>query len=187
MPRSPLVDPCVMPACLAGQACVITHPRVTRRWSAGGPPMPVDHGRTAANRPDRAIGTPRQNPPARVMSPAGTAGTLGFASQRRGTCRRLSGVVRPPLARDCGRAVAQSSPTGRGAPPGARFGVTKFRPLTLPPTLVSRPALHLRLAAGTEQRLTVVVGSAGAGTWAYVLAVVRPGRCRPGPVLDRVH
>ena len=72
-------------------------------------------------------------------------------------------MVRPPLARDCGRAVAQSSPTGRGAPPGARFGVTKFRPLTLPPTLVSRPALHLRLAAGAEQRLTVVVGSAGAG------------------------
>src|SRR5262249_38233996 len=74
-----------------------------------------------------------------------------------------SGVARPPLARDCGRAVAQSSPTGRGAPPGARFGVTKFRPLTLPPTLVSRPALHLRLAPGAEQRLAVVVGSAGAG------------------------
>jgi ATP/maltotriose-dependent transcriptional regulator MalT len=44
-----------------------------------------------------------------------------------------------------------------------RFALAKFRPTTLPTTLVTRPALHGRLAAGASQRLTVVVGSAGAG------------------------
>jgi LuxR family maltose regulon positive regulatory protein len=44
-----------------------------------------------------------------------------------------------------------------------RFAVTKFRPPALPVTLVTRPALHGRLMAGADQRLTVVVGSAGAG------------------------
>jgi LuxR family transcriptional regulator, maltose regulon positive regulatory protein len=39
----------------------------------------------------------------------------------------------------------------------------KFRPTTLPSTLVTRSALHDRLTAGARQRLTVVVGSAGAG------------------------
>jgi LuxR family transcriptional regulator, maltose regulon positive regulatory protein len=46
---------------------------------------------------------------------------------------------------------------------GARFALAKFRPTTLPPTLVTRPVLHDRLSAGAGQRLTVVVGSAGAG------------------------
>jgi LuxR family transcriptional regulator, maltose regulon positive regulatory protein len=41
--------------------------------------------------------------------------------------------------------------------------VSKFRPTTLPDTLVTRPVLYDRLSAGAEQRLTVVVGSAGAG------------------------
>jgi LuxR family maltose regulon positive regulatory protein len=44
-----------------------------------------------------------------------------------------------------------------------RFALTKFRPPALPDTLISRPVLHDRLAAGSGQRLTVVVGSAGAG------------------------
>jgi len=39
----------------------------------------------------------------------------------------------------------------------------KFRPAGLPSTLVRRSVLHGRLAAGAGQRLTVVVGSAGAG------------------------
>jgi LuxR family maltose regulon positive regulatory protein len=52
---------------------------------------------------------------------------------------------------------------GRGALQGARFASTKFRPTTLPTTLIPRPVLHDRLAAGAGQRLTVVVGSAGAG------------------------
>src|SRR5215475_4751962 len=117
MPRSPLVDPCVMPACLAGQACVITHPRVTRRWSAGDPPMPVDHGRTAANRPDRAIGTPRQNPPARVMSPAGTAGTLGArhnGEARAGGCPGGTAAVGEGLREGRGTEFADRArrPTG---------------------------------------------------------------------------
>src|ERR1700740_3388054 len=44
-----------------------------------------------------------------------------------------------------------------------RFALTKFRPTTLPATLVARPVLHDQLTAGAGQRLTVVIGSAGAG------------------------
>ena len=46
---------------------------------------------------------------------------------------------------------------------GTRFALTKFRPPALPATLITRSVLHDRLAAGAGQRLTVVVGSAGAG------------------------
>jgi LuxR family maltose regulon positive regulatory protein len=46
---------------------------------------------------------------------------------------------------------------------GARFALAKFRPPTLPDSLVTRSALHDRLTAGAARRLTVVVGSAGAG------------------------
>ena len=52
---------------------------------------------------------------------------------------------------------------GLGTERGVRFALAKFRPTTLPATLVARPALHDRLTAGAAQRLTVVVGSAGAG------------------------
>ena len=60
-------------------------------------------------------------------------------------------------------AVAQRSTAERGVPHHARFALTKFRPTTLPATLLTRPALLGRLEAGASQRLTVVVGSAGAG------------------------
>jgi len=43
------------------------------------------------------------------------------------------------------------------------FALTKFRPTTLPSTLIARSALHDRLTAGAGRRLTVVVGSAGSG------------------------
>jgi LuxR family transcriptional regulator, maltose regulon positive regulatory protein len=46
---------------------------------------------------------------------------------------------------------------------GPRFAEAKFRPPALPSTLVARPVLHERLTAAAGQRLTVVVGSAGAG------------------------
>ena len=46
---------------------------------------------------------------------------------------------------------------------GVRFALAKFRPTTLPDTLVTRPELHERLTACAGKRLTVVVGSAGAG------------------------
>jgi LuxR family maltose regulon positive regulatory protein len=46
---------------------------------------------------------------------------------------------------------------------GARFALAKFRPATLPTTLVTRSELHDQLTAGAGQRLTVVVGPAGAG------------------------
>ena len=55
--------------------------------------------------------------------------------------------------------MAQGTTSGRGA----RFARAKFRPPTLPATLVTRRVLHGLLAAGAGQRLTVVVGSAGAG------------------------
>jgi LuxR family maltose regulon positive regulatory protein len=44
-----------------------------------------------------------------------------------------------------------------------RFALAKFRPAPLPPTLVTRSVLYDRLTAGAAQRLTVVVGPAGAG------------------------
>jgi LuxR family transcriptional regulator, maltose regulon positive regulatory protein len=52
---------------------------------------------------------------------------------------------------------------GHGPVRGARFARTKFRPPTLPDTLITRSELYARLAAGSGQRLTTVVGSAGAG------------------------
>jgi LuxR family transcriptional regulator, maltose regulon positive regulatory protein len=53
--------------------------------------------------------------------------------------------------------------TAHGSSRATRFALTKFRPPTLPATLITRSVLHDRLTAGAGQRLTVVVGSAGAG------------------------
>ena len=53
--------------------------------------------------------------------------------------------------------------TEHGSSRAMRFALTKFRPPAPPATLVTRSGLHDRLAAGAGQRLTVVVGSAGAG------------------------
>jgi len=58
--------------------------------------------------------------------------------------------------------VAEGAARRPGASP-ARFALPKFQPSALPATLISRQALHDRLTAGAGQRLTVVVGSAGAG------------------------
>jgi LuxR family transcriptional regulator, maltose regulon positive regulatory protein len=44
-----------------------------------------------------------------------------------------------------------------------QFPLTKFSPPALPDTLVARPELRDRLTAGASRRLTVAVGSAGAG------------------------
>jgi len=59
--------------------------------------------------------------------------------------------------------VTESGMAGRGVSPGMRFARSKFRPPALPGTVLTRSVLHDRLAAGAGQRLTVVVGSAGAG------------------------
>jgi LuxR family transcriptional regulator, maltose regulon positive regulatory protein len=59
--------------------------------------------------------------------------------------------------------VADGETAGRGASRGARFALGKFRLPPLPSTLVTRSVLHDRLMGGAGQRLTVVVGSAGAG------------------------
>ena len=57
----------------------------------------------------------------------------------------------------------QGTVTGHAASQSLRFARAKFRPTALPTTLVIRPALHDQLTAGASQRLTVVMGSAGAG------------------------
>jgi LuxR family transcriptional regulator, maltose regulon positive regulatory protein len=62
-----------------------------------------------------------------------------------------------------GNGKAQRPAAGRDSSRGARFALAKFRPTTLPSTLLPRSALHARLEAGAGRRLTVVVGSAGAG------------------------
>src|SRR5215469_11583095 len=59
--------------------------------------------------------------------------------------------------------MAESVAAGLGTGRAVRFALAKFRPTTLPATLVDRSALTDRLTAGAAQRLTVVVGSAGAG------------------------
>jgi LuxR family maltose regulon positive regulatory protein len=59
--------------------------------------------------------------------------------------------------------MAHSATPGYGSSRGTRFALTKFRPPALPATLITRSVLHDRLAAGADQRLTTVVGSAGAG------------------------
>jgi len=59
--------------------------------------------------------------------------------------------------------MTETAAKGQGSSRGARFALTKFRPPPLPDTLITRSGLHERLAAGSGQRLTVVVGSAGAG------------------------
>src|SRR5208282_1357973 len=61
------------------------------------------------------------------------------------------------------RVVAQDAPASNTPRRTALFPLAKFRPTTLPPTLVTRSSLHEQLQAGVGQRLTVVVGSAGAG------------------------
>jgi LuxR family maltose regulon positive regulatory protein len=59
--------------------------------------------------------------------------------------------------------MAEGASAGRGPLRGTRFALTKFRPPALPATLITRPVLHDRLTAGGGRRLTIVVGSAGAG------------------------
>ena len=59
--------------------------------------------------------------------------------------------------------MAQSTATGYAPSRVTRFALAKFRPPALPPTLITRPVLHDELTTGADQRLTVVVGSAGAG------------------------
>jgi LuxR family transcriptional regulator, maltose regulon positive regulatory protein len=59
--------------------------------------------------------------------------------------------------------MAEDTIAGHASLRGTRFAMTKFRPPALLDTLITRPTLHERLIEGANQRLTVVVGSAGAG------------------------
>jgi LuxR family maltose regulon positive regulatory protein len=70
----------------------------------------------------------------------------------------------PRLSEETARdVVAKGAMAERAASQSPRFALTKFRPTTLPTTLVTRSELHDLLTAGAGKRLTVVVGSAGAG------------------------
>jgi LuxR family transcriptional regulator, maltose regulon positive regulatory protein len=73
--------------------------------------------------------------------------------------------------------VATGATAEHGALRGPLFARAKFRPATLPATLVTRSALHDRLSAGARRRLTIVVGSAGAGKSVLLSswAASRPG------------
>jgi LuxR family maltose regulon positive regulatory protein len=62
-----------------------------------------------------------------------------------------------------GSIAVESMTPARGTFRTPQFPQTKFRPPTLPDTLVARSGLRDRLTAGAKRRLTVVVGSAGAG------------------------
>src|SRR6516225_1045952 len=89
------------------------------------------------------------------------AGTVGSGGASRAAGGQRQRPVVPPgqvLRRTVTRATSR-----RDAPSGARFAAIKFRPPGLPATLVRRPVLQQRLTAGASKRLTVVVGSAGAG------------------------
>src|SRR5215467_10001042 len=86
------------------------------------------------------------------------SGTSGVSCAAGGQRQR---PVVPPgqvLRRTVTRATSR-----RDAHSGARFAAMKFRPPGLPATLVRRSVLQERLASGAGKRLTVVVGSAGAG------------------------
>lgn len=72
--------------------------------------------------------------------------------------------------------MAQSATAKHGSLPGTRFALTKFRPSALPATLITRSALHARLAEGAGRRLTVVVGS--------VISRVRPSWDETRTIVD---
>jgi LuxR family transcriptional regulator, maltose regulon positive regulatory protein len=59
--------------------------------------------------------------------------------------------------------LAERATAGYSLSRDARFALAKFRSPALPSTLITRSALHDRLTAGADQRVTIVVGSAGAG------------------------
>jgi len=59
--------------------------------------------------------------------------------------------------------LAERATAGHSLSRDARFALAKFRSPALPSTLITRSALHDRLTAGAGQRVTIVVGSAGAG------------------------
>jgi LuxR family maltose regulon positive regulatory protein len=59
--------------------------------------------------------------------------------------------------------VAERAAAAGGTYRAPQFPLTKFRPPTLPDTLVARPGLRERISDGADCRLTVVAGSAGAG------------------------
>jgi LuxR family maltose regulon positive regulatory protein len=68
-------------------------------------------------------------------------------------------VSAPAMSRTAGDATGQRPAAERSA----RFALAKFRRTTLPTALLTRPALFGQLEEGASKRLTVVVGSAGAG------------------------
>jgi LuxR family transcriptional regulator, maltose regulon positive regulatory protein len=72
--------------------------------------------------------------------------------------------------------VEQQGTTRPAVAHSLRFALTKFRPTTLPATLLTRSALLGRLEEGAGQRLTMVVGSAGAGKSVLLSSWAADGR-----------
>src|SRR6185437_8856674 len=104
------------------------------------------------------ISSAAPDPGGKNYSPGG----VNEARRPRGGGRQPIGCPCAPGIGTAGDAGAQRAVTER-VPHNARFALAKFRPTTLPTTLLTRPTLLGRLEAGASQRLTVVVGSAGAG------------------------
>ena len=111
----------------------------------------------------------RTKPPFRMMLRLPYTGMLGAEGACHYGDMRMGGAAteRPvvPVEQETAvRPVPRDETIRRSASRGARFALTRFRPTRrLSTTLVSRSVLHSRLTAGADKRLTVVVGSAGAG------------------------
>jgi LuxR family maltose regulon positive regulatory protein len=89
--------------------------------------------------------------------------TCGNRRTLRQTAQTLR-QTRPDTRKSTGQMPRPSVPRNSTAAHRAcGFARTKFRPTTLPSTLVTRSLLHDQLTSGAGKRLTVVVGSAGSG------------------------
>jgi LuxR family transcriptional regulator, maltose regulon positive regulatory protein len=102
-----------------------------------------------------------QEPGLRTVTRGEGAGKLGCAAHCVREDRGPESVARRRGTR--GVRVAEDVSAGHVTSQVARFAAAKFRPPALPVSLVTRSGLHDRLTAGAGKRLTVVVGSAGAG------------------------
>ena len=93
---------------------------------------------------------------------------------RKGTAGELTGG-------NCGRGVvAQGATAGRGASPGARFALAKFRPTTLPATLVTRSVPHDQPTAGASRRLTGYHDGRGQPIQQAIATMMGSGSGTPG-------
>jgi LuxR family maltose regulon positive regulatory protein len=104
--------------------------------------------------------TPGRDPTHRILSFSGASRHHPQRVRSRGIAKADDGNrVRDEMD----NVAAGGAAAVRGIFRAPQFPLTKFGPPALPDTLVARPGLRDRLTAGADRRLTVVVGSAGAG------------------------